>query len=113
MRKREKRSRILWVEKILQHPDRISDGRKRLLLHIIIPYFISVKRLGEAEAEEKCRQWLEATGADYSKYRAFIRCEIRAVARRKLLPMRKEKFFSLYPDLRWLDGTLQALQHRF
>jgi len=43
-KKEKKRNRILWIEKILQHPDRISDGRKRLLLHAIIPYFISVKK---------------------------------------------------------------------
>jgi len=101
----ERKGTIVWIEKLLQNPGIVSDGRKRMLLHLIIPYLLTVKGLSEAEAEEKCRAWLEATGVDYGKYKSFVKCEIRAVARKGILPMRREKFMHMYPDLKtYLDG---------
>ena len=89
-----------WIERVLGDAERVQDGRKRLLIHAIIPYLITLKGLSDAETEERCREWLEKTGVDYAGYRSLVRCEIRAVRRKGLLPMREEKFRELYRDIR-------------
>jgi len=97
---RSKKKDWKWIERVLSDAERVQDGRKRLLIHAIIPYLITVKGLGDAEAEERCREWLEKTGVEYTKYRSLVRCEIRAVRRKKLRPMKKEKFRERYQDVR-------------
>jgi len=102
-KKVERRSRgpnkVKWIEKILQAPEKVCDGRKRLLLHVIIPYLVTVKGIAEDEVIAQLSAWIERTGAQTSKYRSFIRCQVKLVKRKKLLPMRREKFFGMYPDL--------------
>ena len=92
-------SKVKWIEEIFQTPERVRDGRKRLLLHVIIPYLITVKGLSEEEAMMCAGEWVEKTGAQLSKYRSFIRSQVKITRRKRILPMRKEKFFGLYPDL--------------
>jgi hypothetical protein len=60
--------------------------------------------MSEEEAMMCAGEWVERTGAQISKYRSFIRCQVKLTKRKRILLMRKEKFFSLYPDLKWLLG---------
>ena len=92
-------NRVKWIEGILQTPEKVRDGRKRLLLHVIIPYLITVRGMSEEEAMMRAGEWVEKTGAQISKYRSFIRCQVKLTKRKKLLPMGKEKFLGMYPDL--------------
>jgi len=89
-----------WIERVLRDAEKVQDGRKRLLIHAIIPYLVTVKGLGDVETEERCREWLERTGVDYARYRSLVRSEIRAVRRKRLWPMRIEKFRERYQDIR-------------
>jgi hypothetical protein len=59
--------------------------------------------MSDEEAMMRVGEWLEKTGAQLSKYRSFIRSQVKITKRKRILPMRKEKFLSLYPDLRWLE----------
>ena len=98
-------SKIKWIEQIIRQPEKVRDGRKRLLLHAIIPYFVTVRGMSEEEAMMRAGEWVEKTGVQISKYRSFIRCQVKLTKRKRILPMGKEKFFSLYPDLEWLRET--------
>jgi hypothetical protein len=95
-------NKIKWIEQIIQQPEKVKDGRKRLLLHAIIPYFVTVKGMSEEEVMMRAGEWVEKTGAEINKYRSFIRCQVKLAKRKRILPMRKEKFFGLYADLGWL-----------
>jgi hypothetical protein len=50
-----------WVEGLLRKA--IADGRHRVLWHVLAPYLINVRRLGEHEAEDVLREYFDRCGA--------------------------------------------------
>ena len=66
-----------WIENILNNPNKITDGRKRLIWLAIVPYLVLTGH-NEAQVEEICRKWIEKSGAEWkSEYRCLARCVFR------------------------------------
>lgn len=101
-------SKISWIEQLLQHPEPVTDGRRRLLIHVIIPYLINIKKLSKDEVEKLCCKWVKKTspkgGENY--YRSLIRYEVKVAGKKGLLPMRRDKFFKIHEDLKFIDEAI-------
>lgn len=107
-RKRKPRSsRIAWIEKVLANPDKITDGRRRLIMYALVPYLLNIKGLDPKKVSEICTEWVMKTpeGMD-SGLKSLIKSEIKSYTQSKVLPMAKEKFFERYPDLVYLREVL-------
>lgn len=99
---------IKWIEWILAHPERVRDGRRRLLMYAIIPYLITVKGFSNVEVEKICMEWVEKTPKqDKMKNRYYdylIKSEIKAVSKSGVLPMARKKFFKIFRELKYLEA---------
>jgi hypothetical protein len=46
-----------YIPKLLMHP--VKDGRIRLLWQVIAPYFVTILKVSQDDAEKYCREYLE------------------------------------------------------
>jgi hypothetical protein len=88
-----------WLESILRHPERIGDGRKRILYHLLIPYLITEKKMSPDNVLKILTEWLERTGADVRKYQSWLKSNIRLTIKKQIKPMSCPRFVDAYPDL--------------
>jgi hypothetical protein len=91
--------RKYWIESVLRHPERVKDGRKRILYHLLIPYLVTSKKMGLDDAMKKLTEWLERTGADARKYQSWLKSNVRLTAKKGIKPMSYQRFVEHYPDL--------------
>ncbi len=103
-----KTKRIVWIEKILTNPDKIIDGRRRLIMYAIVPYLLNVKGLDPKKAMEVCIDWVTKTpdGLD-SGIRSLIKSEVKSYSQCGVLPMAKDKFFDRFKDLYYLKKIIE------
>jgi hypothetical protein len=88
-----------WIERILRHPHKVKDGRKRVLYHILIPYLVTVKKMSQNDAIAELANWLEQTGADTRKYQSWLRSNVKLTAKKQIKPMSYQRFTARYPEL--------------
>ena len=97
-----------WIEKVLNHPEKIEDGRERLLWLAIVPYLI-LQGYSDSRIEEMCQKWIERTGVEWkSKYRCKVRSMIKHCrdyereTGKKWMPISLEKLIETFGDLEYL-----------
>jgi hypothetical protein len=106
-----KKRRIAWIEWVLKHPEKITDGRRILLMYAIIPYLINVLKKDPNEVFDVCMDWVRKTpGNDEkgneSEYKALIKHEIKSYVKSGVLPMSRKKFFETFNHVRYLEPLL-------
>jgi len=99
--------KIWWIEKILANPNKVTDGRRRLMMYVIIPYLLNVKKLPSEKVKEICEEWVRKTNRDDNGLKYLIKSEIKSYQNSGILPMAKEKFFETFKDLRFLVEILK------
>jgi len=99
-RKRKGSNRIAWIEKVLAHPEKVHDGRRRLLMYAIIPYLLNVKKLPSQKVAEVCNDWVAKTPrGDDNGLKYLIKSEIKSYSRSGVFPMRYEKFRTVFQEI--------------
>jgi len=107
-KRKAKNGRIAWIEKILQNPAKVSEGRRRILMYAIIPYLLNVLKKPPNEVEEICLSWVERTPrGDDNGLRYLIKSEIKSYSQSGVLPMSKENFFERFRELNYLRKVLE------
>jgi hypothetical protein len=106
-----KKRRIAWIEWVLKHPEKITDGRRILLMYAIIPYLINVLKKDPNEVFDICMEWVKRTPSNdekgrESEYRALIKHEIKSYAKSGVLPMSRKKFFETFRHVQYLESLL-------
>jgi len=99
-----------WIENLLKNPEKVKDGRERLLWLAIVPYLV-LQGYSDAQIEDICRKWIEKTGETFkSKYRCKVRSMIKHCREherktgKKWYPISKSKLLEMFPDLRGVVG---------
>ena len=102
--KKTKTNRIRWIEQVLQKPEKIYDGRRRLIMYVLVPYLLNVRKIPSEKVKEILEDWVNRTPYGMSSdIRSLIKSEINSYEiRSEILPMAKEKFFNRNPDLRYI-----------
>jgi len=109
--------RFEWIEKVLKNPDKVVDGRERLLWLAIAPYLYNIKGLPEEEVHRICEEWIKATGVKYNAcYRGRVNYVIRLAKggvenkqglEIKLVPISWQNLIMKWPDdFKWLKELL-------
>lgn len=81
-----------YIEKLLKH--KISDGRHRLSWLVLAPYLVNIKGMDENTATETIVEYIGD-----SRYRQFVRYQVRRAARQGLLPPSTSTLKSRHSDL--------------
>lgn len=81
-----------YIEKVLKH--KVSDGRHRLAWLVLAPYLVNIKGIDENTAVETIMEYIGET-----KYRQFVRYEVKRAARQGLLPPSISTLKSRHADL--------------
>jgi len=95
-----------WVSKILKEPEKVKDGRERLLWLAIVP-FLYAENL---DVLNTCKIWVEKTGGRWSKYVNVVKSTLRhceeyeRATGKKWHPISLKKLIEMYPDLEYLDN---------
>lgn len=77
----------------------IEDGKKRIIMYWIAPYLISIANMPKEEAINTILEWLSRQeGQRVPNY--WVRAEVEAVARKKLMPWKKDKVLEKDPQLK-------------
>ncbi len=88
LRPTRRRGSYKWVERVIAAG--LPDGRKRFILYTLTPYLANVAGVGEREAFEAVRSFLEAScvnhGACEKVYDSWVRSAFRGAKRKGLLP---------------------------
>lgn len=96
---RDLRTRYRWVERIIERG--LPDGRKRFILKVLTPYLVNILSLGDEEAFERLREFIDNSCKNYGNcekiYDSWLRGDIRRVRSKGLRPA---KLDSLDEDLR-------------
>lgn len=103
-----------WIQKVLDNPHKIRDGRERLLWKAIAPYLV-LKGFSDEEIEEICKEWIEASGAEWkSKYRCKVRSMVNHCRNyekktgQKWMPIRLSKLIEEFPDLKYIEEVVKS-----
>ncbi len=101
-----------WVKQVLEHPEKVVDGRERLLWLAIVPY-LRLQGYNENQIEELCRKWIEKTGVEWnSRYRCKVRSTIRHCVDyelktgKKWFPISFDKLIESFRDLDYLKEVV-------
>jgi len=81
-----------YIKRLLEHP--ITDGRHRVIWLILAPYFTTVKGMDEATATEAVLAYIGDT-----KYKQFIRYNVRRAIRSGLFPLSEQSIRKKHPDI--------------
>jgi len=87
-----KQGQYLYIQKLLEHP--IKDGRHRVIWLILAPYFTNVKGMDEASATDAILAYIGD-----SKYKQFIKSNVRRAIKSRLLPPSEQTIRSRHPDI--------------
>jgi len=97
-----------WIEWLIEHPEKVTDGRERLLWLAIVPY-LRLQGYDRDKIEEICKRWIEKSGAEWkSKYWCKVRQMISHCKRyeretgKKWMPISLEKLLEHFKDLEFL-----------
>jgi hypothetical protein len=90
--KSKSRASYGYIEELLKH--RVSDGRHRLSWLVLAPYLTNIKGMDENSALETIMAYVGD-----SKYRQFVRYQVKRAARQGLLPPSLSTLKSRHPDL--------------
>jgi len=101
-----------WIERVLENPDKITDGRARLLWLAIVPYLI-LQGYSDEKVTELCQKWVEKSGVEWtSKYRCKVSSMIKHCrdyerkTGQKWMPISLNKLVGLFPDLKYLKEVI-------
>ena len=86
------RAQFDYVKRLLEHP--ISDGRHRIIWLILAPYFTTVRGMDEASATDAVLSYIGDT-----KYKQFIRYNVRRAMRSGLFPLSEQSIRQKHPDI--------------
>jgi len=104
--------RYEWVEKIIERG--LPDGRKRFILCVLSAYLVNVKGLGEDEALEVVKEFLENSCRNYNNcgkvYESFIRGDLVRVRSKGIKPTSLEKLKEKDPELYKLIAQVASLK---
>jgi len=90
-KKRSRRTtKISYIENLLDHPEKVTDGRRRILAFAIIPYLIQ-QQYSEQEVLDTCRDWVERTGKRWSDYKSLVKYQVNFCLNRDWNPMSLSK----------------------
>ena len=81
-----------YIRRLLEHP--ITDGRHRVIWLILAPYFTTVRGMDEASATDAVLSYIGDT-----KYKQFIRYNVRRALRSGLYPVSEQSIRSKHPDI--------------
>lgn len=101
-----------WIEKLLQHP--ISDGRHRVLWHVLAPFLINTKKLPPEIAEQVLREYFEKCAAlkplepSRSQFLRDIRNYVRVAQRDGYPPWRLQTIERKDPQLFEIIGPTRV-----
>jgi hypothetical protein len=79
-----------WIEEILK--TKFSDGRKRIVDLILMPFLVNIKRLSYEEVERKIEEWFKLCNYSRRQYGKQLVYQYRYIANRNLVPMSKARF---------------------
>ncbi len=97
-RKKEGRGKgIAFIERIIAASG-IPDGRKRILLYWLIPYWITIQGLSVDEAVERAKEWISRQ-AGGKILESWIRSDAQNVKKRGIRPWSLAKVEKESPDL--------------
>jgi hypothetical protein len=98
---RDNREGYEWIEKVVEKG--LPDGRKRFILYALSAYLMNVKGLGEEEALQVVREFLENSRKNFGMrdevYESFIRGDLKRVRSKGLRPATLEKVRRKDPEL--------------
>ncbi len=86
------RAQFDYIGRLLEHP--ITDGRHRVIWLILAPYFTTVKGMDEASAAEAVLAYIGD-----SRYKQFIRYNVRRAMRSGLFPLSERAIREKHPDI--------------
>jgi hypothetical protein len=81
-----------YIRRLLEHP--ITDGRHRVIWLILAPYFTTVRGMDEASATDAVLAYIGDT-----KYKQFIRYNVRRALRSGLYPVSEQTVRTKHPDI--------------
>ncbi|HVC27219.1 MAG TPA: hypothetical protein VND40_03570 [Nitrososphaerales archaeon] len=81
-----------YIKRLLEHP--ITDGRHRVIWLILAPYFTTVRGMDEASAADAVLAYIGDT-----RYRQFIRYNVRRAMRGGLFPLSEQSIRQKHPDI--------------
>jgi hypothetical protein len=81
-----------YIKRLLEHP--ITDGRHRVIWLILAPYFTTVKGMDETSATEAVLSYIGD-----SRYKQFIRYNVRRAMRGGLFPLSEQSIRRKHPDI--------------
>jgi hypothetical protein len=85
-------SQFDYIKRLLEHP--ITDGRHRVIWLILAPYFTTVKGMDESSATEAVLSYIGD-----SRYKQFIRYNVRRAMRGGLFPLSEQSIRRKHPDI--------------
>ncbi len=81
-----------YIKRLLEHP--ITDGRHRVIWLILAPYFTTVRGMDEAAATDAVLSYIGD-----SRYKQFIRYNVRRAMRSGLFPLSEQSIRRKHPDI--------------
>ena len=81
-----------YIKRLLEHP--ITDGRHRVIWLILAPYFTTVRGMDEATATDAVLSYIGD-----SRYKQFIRYNVRRAMRSGLFPLSEQSIRRKHPDI--------------
>jgi Primase X len=81
-----------YIKRLLEHP--ITDGRHRVIWLILAPYFTTVKGMDETSATEAVLTYIGD-----SRYKQFIRYNVRRAMKGGLFPLSEASIKRKHPDI--------------
>ncbi len=81
-----------YIKRLLEHP--ITDGRHRVIWLILAPYFTTVRGMDEASATDAVLAYIGD-----SRYKQFIRYNVRRAMRSGLFPLSEQSIKRKHPDI--------------
>ncbi|MFH8119348.1 MAG: DNA primase noncatalytic subunit PriX [Candidatus Aenigmatarchaeota archaeon] len=102
------KTEIKWIEQILSRT--FSDGRKRLIDLVVLPYLINIKGLDEEQATGLCYNWalksheiepirINKRSLSENSLLRYIKTKARYVARKGLKPLSKNNLMEWFSDV--------------
>lgn len=96
-RRRKRGQKISFIEKLLSASG-LPDGRKRILLYWLIPYWVTVEGLPPEEAFQRAKEWISKQ-AGGKILDSWIRDDIDNVGKKGIRPWSLRKVEKEAPDL--------------
>lgn len=86
---KKKTTNLSYIDKILKHPEKVTDARRRILTFAIIPYLI--QQYSEQEVLDTCKDWIERSGKKWDDYKTLVKYQTNFCLKREWNPMSLSK----------------------